>query len=626
MAINFLPLGNAIDLVTSAVTDSITGNAITDAVLTAVLKTEGGTTLATSSALTHEGGGIYKGPFDISGVSLTLNTHYYLALAASNYAVQWKRLYRAEDRPLQGAGSVSVDTTPATSGLTAVNGIPVGDGAGVYAASKWGVVLQHGSTIQGYSTIALALAAAADGDTIQLGPGTFALGATGIDLSLGGTGTVSLRGCGKNVTTITSSLSGVSAPTASIVHPGLNGTTIADLTITSTAANTTFAIPIGNVVTTESAFTNLQIRNVIVNGGSDCILTHGSGTFSIFGYDSEFNSAFDTYQSSGTCTEQFWNCTFKVTAPTSGGNNLARTIVTSGTTTGLFVGCRFIVINTGSGNNTGVQAGSGHAITLLNCLVDETGAIGGGTLSDLKTLGSGTIQYLGCTFNPANVTGTGITALQQADVSATTVALASTAGGSTDGQLVNDSTQKAVRSYVNGIAGMGSRTLFTQTANVTVANTTAYTTLVGAGVGTPTMPAAYFVVGKTLRVKLYGFYSEALADATSLSLRFEMGTTTCAVVTVDPAGVAVGDQTTQGFTSEFIVTCRATGSSATMLTQGEIRCTTSGNAVLGSSHTSTAFSANTALALAIDVKAKWASGVTAADTITVTNLTIEELN
>ncbi len=134
MSINFLPLGNAIDLVTSAVTDSITGSAITDAVLTAVLKTEGGTTLATSSALTHTGGGVYKGTFDISAVSITLNTHYYLIVAASNYAVQWKHLYRAEDRPFMGVGSAAIDTTPGTSGLPALSGIPLGDGTGAFAA------------------------------------------------------------------------------------------------------------------------------------------------------------------------------------------------------------------------------------------------------------------------------------------------------------------------------------------------------------------------------------------------------------------------------------------------------------------------------------------------------------
>ncbi len=145
MAINFLPLGNAIDLVTSAVTDSITGSAITDAILTAVLKTEGGVTLATSSALTHTSGGVYKGTFDISGVSLTLNTHYYLSLAASNYAVQWKRLYRAEDRPLQGSGSASVDTTPGTSGLTTITGVAVGDGAGGFSGET-PLSLVHGGT------------------------------------------------------------------------------------------------------------------------------------------------------------------------------------------------------------------------------------------------------------------------------------------------------------------------------------------------------------------------------------------------------------------------------------------------------------------------------------------------
>ncbi len=154
MSINFIPLGNAIDLVTSAVTDSITGNAITDAVLTAVLKTEGGVTLATSSALTHTSGGVYKGAFDISGVSLTLNTHYYLAVAASNDALQWKRLYRAEDRPLQGSGSAAVDTTPGTSGLIAVSGIAKGDGAGGFTAAVTNVDFGSVTGLAGVSKMA----------------------------------------------------------------------------------------------------------------------------------------------------------------------------------------------------------------------------------------------------------------------------------------------------------------------------------------------------------------------------------------------------------------------------------------------------------------------------------------
>ncbi len=152
MAINFLPLGNAIDLVTSAVTDSITGSAITDAILTAVLKTEGGVTLATSSALTHTSGGVYKGTFDISGVSLTLNTHYYLAVAASNYALQWKHLYRAEDRPLQGSGSAAIDTTPGTSGLGTITGIAKGDGAGGFTGLAVPLTAANGGT--GRTTIA----------------------------------------------------------------------------------------------------------------------------------------------------------------------------------------------------------------------------------------------------------------------------------------------------------------------------------------------------------------------------------------------------------------------------------------------------------------------------------------
>ncbi len=183
MAINFIPLGNAIDLVTSAVTDSITGSAITDAVLTAVLKTEAGVTLATSSSLTHSGGGVYKGTFDISAVSLTLNTHYYLSVAASNYAVQWKHLYRAEDRPFTGSSSAAIDTTPGTSGLPLVTGIPKGDGSGTYSAAtvgadyaKPGAIVIHstaGTQDSSKTTLATAVAAAVSGQTIRVGPGSY---------------------------------------------------------------------------------------------------------------------------------------------------------------------------------------------------------------------------------------------------------------------------------------------------------------------------------------------------------------------------------------------------------------------------------------------------------------------
>ncbi len=156
--ISYLPIDNAIFLTTSAVTDSDTGSAITDAVITAsVVDSISGSTLI-SSSLGHDGGGIYDGSLNLLNASpaLSLNTHYYLKVAASNYALEWKRLLRAENRPLIGAGSVSIDLTPGTSGLPSVTGIPLGDGTGTYGATSIGTSLSLSAStlnaIQGIRT------------------------------------------------------------------------------------------------------------------------------------------------------------------------------------------------------------------------------------------------------------------------------------------------------------------------------------------------------------------------------------------------------------------------------------------------------------------------------------------
>ncbi len=106
MAINFLPRNNAIRL-TTTVTDSLTGDAIADAIITATIKTEGDVTLATSATFSYSGDGEYTQSFDLRTTSLALNTHYYLVIGASNYALQWKELFRAEDRPLVGTGGTA---------------------------------------------------------------------------------------------------------------------------------------------------------------------------------------------------------------------------------------------------------------------------------------------------------------------------------------------------------------------------------------------------------------------------------------------------------------------------------------------------------------------------------------
>ncbi len=371
MAINFIPLGNAIDLVTSAVTDSITGSAITDALLTAVLKTEGGTTLATSSALTHTSGGVYKGTFDISAVSLTLNTHYYLAVAASNYAVQWKRLYRAEDRPLQGSGSVSIDTTPGTSGLLAVTGIPLGDGAGSYAAATptqvtaamgGGVIVYHKTgTLTAYvptantdaargTALLAAAAASAQYDKLALSGGTFDVGANTVTVAAN----VTIQGCGWDQTIITGSKSGF--PLILLV----TGLQVCDVKVVITASDTNLRFPIGSLTSTSPASVqNVLIERVWIVGGSD-------GFYSIIGIGNDYDFTLrhckiisnwdcvaiydkDSTQPANSCTLTIDNCTLTTSgAYPTGQQNRAVVIEAIGSTTNIY-STQITAISSGGG-------------------------------------------------------------------------------------------------------------------------------------------------------------------------------------------------------------------------------------------------------------------------------------
>ncbi len=411
MSINYLPIDNSIALVTSAVTDALTGDAITDATITAAVLTVGGVSLC-SAAMTHDAGGIYKGTLDLSTASpdLVLNTHYYLQLSASNYALVWKRLLRAEDRPLVGSGSVSIDLTPGTSGLTTANGVLKGNGAGAITAATAGTdyvapgvcLLWHGATTKAYTTVPLALAAAVTGDTILLGPGTFALGAAGLDLSLAGTGTVHLRGSGRYATIITSTLGlplGVGTP-QTVIHPG-SGSVVSSLTISCTLADGTFQLPWGTGPS-QSAFTGALLDDVKIIGNSDGIyVNHASAcTAKIINCEvlTNFDAAALIKVSSGQAhIIQAYASTFSAIGPNTAGaggssTGICRTIRCA---TGLFEGFAVDIICTNGGNTTHAAAicSTGGAITLHSGRITSSNS-GGATNYNLNQSSTGALKIM----------------------------------------------------------------------------------------------------------------------------------------------------------------------------------------------------------------------------------------
>ena len=132
-----------------------------------------------------------------------------------------------------------------------------------------------------------------------------------------------------------------------------------------------------------------------------------------------------------------------------------------------------------------------------------------------------------------------------------------------EGDHWNDSTQKSMVQFVDGIKQFGSGVIFIQTATGTVSNTTAETAITSTGVGTLTLPTNFFVAGKTLRITGDGYHSSTASPNITVKVKF--GST----VILTTGAVASGNDTSVGFEFSAIITCRTTGVSGTVFAQGE---------------------------------------------------------
>jgi hypothetical protein len=137
-----------------------------------------------------------------------------------------------------------------------------------------------------------AFAAATNGDSVHLAAGTFDLGTSALDQSVGGTGCVNLLGSGKYSTVITSNYrsTGLSYP---VVRAGSDCTT-ADLTITNTGGTSP---NLGSVWGAADAahnhpFVHAVVRNVAMNGNADGIYVAETGA-SYEAYNLTINTTFD---------------------------------------------------------------------------------------------------------------------------------------------------------------------------------------------------------------------------------------------------------------------------------------------------------------------------------------------
>lgn len=161
--------------------------------------------------------------------------------------------------------------------------------------------------------------------------------------------------------------------------------------------------------------------------------------------------------------------------------------------------------------------------------------------------------------------------------------------------------------------------LFSQTASVTIANTTSETTLTGTGVGSMTIPANLLLVGEMFELTAWGYYTTRPVVTGNLTLRVKAGSTTLASIVQSAIAPNLG---TSQWHIEAIMTIRASGVSGSIMTQACGQCQVSSSSTIpviavNTSPTSVDLSAG----LVLDLTAQWGTA-DASNSITLTNLVV----
>lgn len=197
------------------------------------------------------------------------------------------------------------------------------------------------------------------------------------------------------------------------------------------------------------------------------------------------------------------------------------------------------------------------------------------------------------------------------------IRLAAGSVGTVEGDISNSSSNKCLTAFVNSIQQYDSRTLYSQIATATVANTTTETSLVNTtgGVGTIALPANFFVGGKRIKITARGFYSSV--SSPTINLRLKLGSTTVCLT----GAVTSGAATSKGWKVEGEITCRTNGASGTVFGQGEYQELHSAGiseALLATATTTI----NTTSVHNVGLTAQWGTA-SASNTISCTNFTLE---
>lgn len=310
----------------------------------------------------------------------------------------------------------------------------------------------------------------------------------------------------------------------------------------------------------------------------------------------------------------------------------------TGTSAGVFVRCGIVQDNIlaiqgsptsdtryGAHFNNQIQMVAGQAIIL-----DGASGLPGATAGDttIKYVTANTRVELGVDgtdaiyYSPTQISNLLYTAFSDK------INLASVSSSTTSGDVWRDSTQKGLSIFMNGIQQQVTTGIFTQTADATVANTTTETSIIGTGVGTKTLPANFFIAGKTVRIRGGGKFSTKAAPTGNVTVKVKYGSTVIASYTLStqvPDGASG-----QPFDYELIITCRTTGATGTVMMTGFLThfaksIGTNGRDWANLNNGGATTTIDTTASSALDVTWTWATA-DASNTATGTVCEIESIN
>ena len=188
------------------------------------------------------------------------------------------------------------------------------------------------------------------------------------------------------------------------------------------------------------------------------------------------------------------------------------------------------------------------------------------------------------------------------------IQLTQKAGTAVDGDFWNDSTQGALQTFTSGIEQTLVGVIFTQTADQTIANTTAETSMFGTGVGTLTLPANFWTVGKTIRVEIHGDFADTGNPTAEVQAYY--GATSL----IDSGAIALsGLGGTEEWETEVVITCRSIGATGTVETiiDWEYETTTGSSAIERLDVAGVLRTIDTTAAGALDATFQWGTAAAA---------------